>query len=319
MKVLYIGTPTNSDFMSDCIFHGLRNILGTDVIDATKIDYMYESFPTENLKNFHGSGFTLSRKLQDEPIDRTDIVGKIRSKYFDYVIYGASHRNYGLDFLELVIETYPPNKIIFINGSDSDRARFQPPLITLNGIHFLRERFVEDNSHPISFAIPKEIIVDNISEKEYYLMPLVPGVGETYVYPDEHAYYQAYQKSLFGLTWKKAGWDCLRHYEILSQGCLPLFLDIHHLPTTMMKLFPRTQIEQLLDVAIKIEGYSKYMNFDYNERITITNVNFSDIEFIHPESYGYYEIANEVLNYTKQYLTTEYQAKYLLNIIQGYN
>lgn len=319
MKILYIGTPTSSDFMSDCLFHGLRNVLGLDVVDAIKIDYMYDSCPLNILNNFHGRGFTLARKLRDESVDRTDIPSKIRTKYFDYVIYGASFREYALNFLELVVDHYPPSRIVFVNGSDSERGTIQPKLINLPGIHFLRERLTDDESYPISFSIPKEIIVNEVSDKEYYLMPLVPGVGETYTYPDEQSYYDAYKKSLFGLTWKKAGWDCLRHYEILSQGCLPLFLDISHLPHTLMKTFPRHDIESLLDVAVKIHGYSKDMQFDYNERITITNVDFSAIDFINPDEYGYYDIAYELLNYTKKYLTTEYQAQYVLDIIQRYD
>jgi hypothetical protein len=319
MKILYIGTPTNSDFMSDCLFHGLRNILGSNVIDATKINYMYDTCNPTSFQNFHGRGFTLSRKLHDELIDRTDIPSKIRNRYFDYVIYGASFRQYALDYLDIVTQYYPPSRTVFINGSDSERGSIQPPLINLPGIHFLRERLVDDNSHPISFAIPKELIVSEVPSKEYYLMPLVPGVAETYSYDDEQSYYTAYKTSLFGLTWKKAGWDCLRHYEILSQGCLPLFLDIHHLPETLMKTFPRKMVEHLLDTAVNIPSYSKEMHFNYNDRITITNVDFSAIEFTDPDLYGYYDIADKLLQYTKEYLTTEYQAQYVIDTLQQYN
>lgn len=316
MKILYVGTPTNLDFMSDSLFHGLRSIMGENVVDAIKIGYMYEDFPSDQLNRFHGHGFTLSRKLKDENIDRTDIISKIQSKYFDFIIYGASFRDYALDFLDLVISTYPSNRIAFINGNDSYRGKVQPTLIDVPGIHFLRERFIDDHTYPIAFSIPKEIIVDTVPNKEYYLMPLVPGVEETYIYPNESSYFKAYQQSLFGLTWKKAGWDCLRHYEILSQGCLPLFFDIRHLPETLMKTYPRAQVENLLDVAIKIDDYHKDMKFNYNERMTITDIDLSAIEFTDPESYGYFDIANELLNYTKKFLTTEYQAEYVLNILR---
>lgn len=324
MKILYIGTPTSSDYMSDALFHGLRSVLGTNVVDGIKIGYMYNDYPTHDLQRHHGKGFSLASRLADDGIDRTDLVSKIKSKYFDYVIYGASFRHYALDFLELVLSVYPQNKIVFVNGSDSERGTVQPTLINLPGIHFLRERLSNDQTHPISFAVPKEIIVNAIPEKEYYLMPLVPGVKSTYIYSDEATYYKAYQSSLFGLTWKKAGWDCLRHYEILSQGCLPLFIDIHHLPESLMKTFPKEQVSKLLDVAVRIEGYKKDMKFYYGEEhspvdMAITNVNFSTMEFTDPDSYGYYEIANDLLEYTKKHLTTEYLAEYVISVLKTYH
>jgi hypothetical protein len=302
--------------MSDSILHGLRNLLGENVIDAVKIHHMYDDYSAET-RNMHGRGFTLSKTLRDEHIDRSDIINKIKSKYFEYVIYGASYRNDSLQYINEVVEHYPPNKIVFINGNDSWQGNVQPTLLNTPGVHFLRERFVNDDSLPIAFSIPKHIIVEKVLEKEYYLMPLVPGVESTYIYSDQNDYYSMYQKSLFGLTWKKAGWDCLRHYEILSQGCLPLFLDIHHLPTTMMKTYPRQQVANLLEVAVNVDGFSKEMNFRYDDRMTVTNVDLSTIEYKNPEEYGYFEIANSLLEYTKQYLTTEYQAEYILNTLRG--
>jgi len=52
-------------------------------------------------------------------------------------------------------------------------------------------------------------------------------VSEVYTfveaYKNEKDYYQSYQNSIFALSYKKAGWDSLRHYEILMNGCIPLF------------------------------------------------------------------------------------------------
>ena len=47
---------------------------------------------------------------------------------------------------------------------------------------------------------------------------------------DEIGYYKEYQHSRFGLTYKKAGWDCHRHYEILSSGAVPYFTDLAERP-----------------------------------------------------------------------------------------
>lgn len=46
------------------------------------------------------------------------------------------------------------------------------------------------------------------------------GVGKnTYIFENEEEYYNDYKKSLFAITRKKGGWDCMRHYEILACGC----------------------------------------------------------------------------------------------------
>ena len=42
-------------------------------------------------------------------------------------------------------------------------------------------------------------------------------------------YYNEYEKSYFGFTMKKGGWDCHRHYEILMSGSVPYFLDFHEM------------------------------------------------------------------------------------------
>lgn len=316
MKILYVGPTAAPDFMSDTLFHGFRSLLGNDVVDGMKIPHLYTDYPND-LKLVHGRGFTIGKSLVDTDIDRTDIEKKIKNQYFDYVVYGASHRQDGLHYLPLVMEYYDPKRIAYVNGADSWRGTVQPELINASGVHFLRERLVEDHTHPISFSVPKEIIVNEVPRKDFYLMPLVPGVASTYIYDNQIDYYTMYQQSLFGLTWKKAGWDCLRHYEILSQGCLPLFLDIHHLPSTLMVNYPKKQLEELLDIAVSIQNYKKDMQFIYDDRITISNVDFSTIEFNNPEDYGYYDIVHNILQYTREHLTTEYQAKIILTTLRG--
>ena len=80
---------------------------------------------------------------------------------------------------------------------------------------------------PISFSIPECKILKKIPEKKKLLAHIIPGRLNTYIFSDESDYYLDYQDSVFGITCKKAGWDCLRHYEILANGCIPLFLDLH--------------------------------------------------------------------------------------------
>ncbi|NBU71575.1 MAG: glycosyltransferase family 1 protein, partial [Bacteroidetes bacterium] len=46
----------------------------------------------------------------------------------------------------------------------------------------------------------------------------------------EAAYRADLGASRFGITTRRAGWDCLRHYEIAASGTIPCFRDLHRKP-----------------------------------------------------------------------------------------
>lgn len=144
--------------------------------------------------------------------------------------------------------------------------------------------------HPISFSIPEEKIVDLkqvLPNKTKLLANIVPGNLSTYVYNNEKDYYEDYQKSYFALTKKKAGWDCLRHYEILANGCIPLFDKIENIPSNTMVHFPKEILKQVYAEDL----YNKF-NLDI---------------------YTYF--ANLLHKWTVDHLTTSAMARYVLNVI----
>lgn len=139
--------------------------------------------------------------------------------------------------------------------------------------------------YPIVFSIPKEKIVCSIPIKTKILSSLVPGDINTYIYQNEKDYYKEYQTSYFAITKKKAGWDCMRHYEILANGCIPYFIDIENCPKNTLSLLPK---------ELLIEASKLYKNFSL-ENIEIYN-----------------NLLLKLLEYTKNYLTTKQIAKYIL-------
>jgi hypothetical protein len=91
--------------------------------------------------------------------------------------------------------------------------------------------------YPIGFSIPEEKILSTELEevvKKRLLAHLLPGQLSTYIYTSEQQYYAAYQESYFALTMCKAGWDCMRHYEIMARGCLPHFQSLQQCPPEIM-------------------------------------------------------------------------------------
>lgn len=143
----------------------------------------------------------------------------------------------------------------------------------------------------ITFSISEsKIINDTQLNKKKIMSSLIPGNISTYVYNTEKEYYEEYQQSYFALTTKKAGWDCLRHYEILANGCIPYFPLIHECPVNTLSLFPKDLIKE---GNILYEKY-KLSGLDINE---------------------YNILRNKMLDYTKEHLTTRKMAEYILNKI----
>jgi hypothetical protein len=107
--------------------------------------------------------------------------------------------------------------------------------------------------HPISFTIPPNKVVDRIPTKTRITAAIVPGDTSTYIYKTEADYYKGYQDSYFGITMKKSGWDCMRHYEIMANGCIPYFEGgVDAIPKNTMTLFPKDIIVKTNDLYERV-------------------------------------------------------------------
>lgn len=236
MKVLFLSDGSGQDYMRDCVAHGLRTLLGPDFVDVGKLDSLYIGADKSQM---YGKGFTLYSLLPDIPVDRTDIPKKISKRYFDIVIYGSIHRNQS--YLHEVTSQYAAPNLIAIDGEDHAGYLSGLPLVT-----FKRELY---NHHPgclpIHFAIPKERILYNPPPKNMLMAPMDPAYKNTYRYNDEASYLQQYSDSFYGPTMKKAGWDCLRHYEMLSQWCLPYFRVFDQCPPLICQHLPRPELRTI--------------------------------------------------------------------------
>ena len=226
------------------LFDGLRTVLGKDVVDVNRLNYMYDDTRQSDRISLYGKGFTLYGQLPDEEIDRSDISAKIAARYFDFVVYGSVWRN--LDYYHLVRGTYPSDRIAFIDGEDEQILRRD---VVGSGLYFKREcnrTFRE--VLPINFAIPARVVRLAATQKTKVLATVIPSVPQTYIFDNQQQYYGDYAVSQFAITHKKAGWDCLRHYEIMANGCIPLFHDIHHCPSHSLISLPKGFLRRMKNV-----------------------------------------------------------------------
>ncbi len=299
-----------SDFMADTLFHGLKSLYGDAVVDVHDQWHMYEDADRSITYGFHGRGFTLCGNLPRTKIDRTDIESKIKNKYFDLVVYGAVYRN--LDYLDLVLQNYKRNQIVFMDGHEIIDMNWSPINLVEKGTYF---KMTMDNNVPNVFpaylTMPKEKFCKNDVNKEKLIATNIPGIVETLIFDNEKSYYEDHQKSLFGYTWKKACWESLRHGELVINKCIPLFIDIKHCPSQQLQKLPKKLLLDAFDLFKNLDqsfldkefvyDRNRIMNFDLNM------FNDLDIDFDR-----YSELNDKLHTYWCENLTTEHIAKYVI-------
>lgn len=255
MKILYLTKGDHIDYQNDCLLIGLKELYGSDVVDFNKQHHIYDTYNQDATNLLYGKGMTVTRVLPDLDVDRTDITSKIRNKYFDLIVYGSIWRCN--DHIQKILESYNKNKIIVIDGEDETNIH---ETYNLGIIYFKRELiYKKDRLFPISFAIPTNKL-DFTTSKTKDFSFITPLNKDTYIYIKEEDYYNDYKEARLGVTLKKAGWDCMRHYEILANGCLPYFVDISKCPEQTMTTFPKhlcIELKELLKTRSSEQVYSE--------------------------------------------------------------
>lgn len=287
MKILFVCSGEQPDYQCDVIYHGLKTLYGTDVECLVNMWYMYSDLKSEEKQYLYGLGFTLYGLLSPELrkiVEVKEVMAKVRLKYYDFIIYGSIQRN--KFYLGEVLLHYPPDRILFIDGEDFtyfDRDLYK------RGVYFKRELLVSEKYlHSIGFGIPGAKILTDIRPKTREWSYNYPGKLYTYIYREESAYYQDYQQSKYAVTFKKAGWDCLRHYEIIANASIPYFKGIEHCPRSTLVHYPK---EKQYRINKKIERGEF----------------FSDSE--------YFECVEYLLSFAKNRLTTEAIVKDMFNSV----
>jgi hypothetical protein len=243
MKILYLSKADHIDYLDDCLFIGLRELFGSDVVDYNERLHCYEDFGTNIAQTMYGKGMTVTKVLPKTQVDRTDITNKIKTNFFDLIVYGSIWRCNS--YITDILKYYPLNRVIAVDGEDETSIH---STYNLKIPYFKRELIYNKNRvFPISFSMPTSKINFNKELKARDIAICDPRDKTTYIYNTESDYYKGYNEARFGITMKKAGWDCMRHYEILANGCLPLFLNINECPIHTMTSFPK----QLCEVVYK--------------------------------------------------------------------
>jgi hypothetical protein len=266
MKILFINT-LHQDYLADSILIGLKEH-NFDIVEFPKNKFIYKKSISEFRNNTsYGRGFTLYNLIDNKYCNN---LNNLPEKFdnFDFVIFGSIANQY--DLFILIKNKIEKNKIIFLDGEDTGAlvpfyGKFWRKNILNNSLHkrykyFKREinddtqfyryykifpicisnKFpLHKNIFEINFSIPGFKISDHFLNKtkifpkhivDKEVAKNVEGSYTTYAFEDEKSYYNDLQISKFGITMKRSGWDCLRHYEIAANGAVICFKNLHIKP-----------------------------------------------------------------------------------------
>ena len=269
MKILFIPTVNpnlQGDILEVSILHGLRTVMGPNCIDYPRKKVMYHDWSETPKNTLYGKGFTLyTQPIQDIDRNITEI---------DVVLYGCGHA-YG-EPISSQINSLANNNVWYLDGHDLYGDA--PKKIFYNGEYIIATQFnncfkrelVEENLtnvFPTGFGIPHyQIRPFNFKNKtQIFQQTAPPGAlfqnynlpsSTLHIFDNEYDYYKDMEKSWFGLTCKKGGWDCLRHYEIMASGACLLFRDYNNKPPLCspqnLPCFSYSTLEELNDLVNRL-------------------------------------------------------------------
>lgn len=163
------------------------------------------------------------------------------------------------------------------------------------------------NEHFLLKTIPRKIVINGqsgvvmqtcIPKKTIDFSELVPGKRETYSFEFAHEldYRRLYSASYFAVTMKKGGWDCNRHYEIISCGTMPYFDSLEKSDNLTMKHLPKS----LLNEAKSISGINR-------NNLTLNHSQFNFTQ--------YQLLLHRLIYYSRHRLTTRKLVEYILRTV----
>lgn len=81
-NILFVGSPNAAthtpDYMACTLFHGMRTLFGSRLVDFPKRTWMYSNY--EHAKSsVYGHGFTFAFLLDDVPVDRENILDRLQT------------------------------------------------------------------------------------------------------------------------------------------------------------------------------------------------------------------------------------------------
>jgi hypothetical protein len=291
LKILYINSVKN-DFLADSFLIGLKSHFGAQVFEYPANKFIYKSEET-NVETMHGIGFTLYGLFNSHECKEFDFSFDIDE--FDLIIFGDIYRQSDLYLKWYKKLTKNQTIILDGEDTPAIWPYYRAPWKKPYSIsypkphklfHYFKREIIARRTnyyrfykfipkfitgflplpriHEISFSIPEKKIHTSIVEKtklfgkhivDEEVSKNIEGSVTKYAFNNEKDYYEDLRKSKFGITTKRGGWDCLRHYEIAANGAVICFRNLDQKPESCA---PHGLIDGFN--SISYSNYSNLMN-----------------------------------------------------------
>ncbi len=270
LKALLI-TSKEEDYLQDSVIHGFKMLYGKEAVDYPCKEILYDDFISKEQIRGNGFTLYGLLPAALKPGFDVDIFKSLKENQFDLVVFTSIYRQFELfyEIAGLLLNSkcsvwiidgedtpllFPYNGRHLIKFFDAIKPHhhfryFKRELMpeSLDGIYYglpvsriINLRFPK-NITPIAFSIPEEKIIGHLPAKtktftshivDNEVARNIYGLKEIPVFNKEEDYYQDIRASRFGVTTKRGGWDCLRHYEIAANGAVICFRELGQKPVS---------------------------------------------------------------------------------------
>lgn len=279
MKVFLFTEGLSIDYLSNLVVSELLSNPEIELYITEMPKFLFVDYQ-EDVSGMYGMGYTIAKKVQLKyknaiEVHEDYIEDLLSQKTMDLIVYSSVRRKFRpphrrlewkhpkqpCDFFHIVTKYYPKEKIIAFEGEDDN---YFLDVVIDKVSYYKRELLPKDinKAESVSFSFPSywEMSPEYFESEKVHILaeysPKNPGKR----FEDEREYYKQYSKALFGYTMKKAGWDCMRHYEILAAGALPYFENIEEKPETIMKSWPTRLQVDINNLYEKIQNESNLID-----------------------------------------------------------
>jgi hypothetical protein len=259
LKILFL-TDDREDYLADSLLHGIRQLTDVELIDYPRKECLYHNNNNQSHEELRGGGFTLYGLLEDQtnPIFRGQIWNRLDKGFFHAVIISNIWRQWGLVLQwKSLLEK---QTLILLDGDDDERhypnsgtrhrlfgfGTAMRGILGQSTTHIFKREWTERTRfnptsvqmHKIAFAIPKEKILSKpLPKQSTFPVHIVDeevaenvGGQTSYAFKIESIYRANLAAARFGITCRRGGWECLRHYEIAAAGAIPCFRNLKQKP-----------------------------------------------------------------------------------------
>jgi hypothetical protein len=302
MKIALINSTKGEDYLADLFISAMLCWSKVQIYTDYIPPYIFEDYPRRNA--LYGKGFTAFCSVPSRMRISSNLVTLPKSQLLSFlqspqnndlfiVFTSIWRRSDELYKLLSYSDQLVNGKIIVLDGEDHQHLHKS----SAERVLYYKRELTDLSSGilPISFCAPPTSLPfltkgrDYIPNKTAILASCDPRFRASYTFESQSQYYRQYACSLFAVTTKKGGWDCMRHYEILANHCVPYFPNINSKPSSTMHSYPvdlQIEANRLYEAVAVGEGaleenfwlnYTKilrrFMNYFYSKCISTEYIN----------------------------------------------